>query len=936
MCLEGDAGQDNTPDYFEVTFQGGAETTQMTRFTINGDQDLSGGLSDGDMFFDVNPSLPGAGGHHGFQFDAANSIGVAASDVLGVSVSNEGLFLRVDVQNFEAGDRLAFTIDVDEVERYRTDKIASGVEFEGSYFNAHFVDQNFSFRDLSVSRDVELENNFVQSQNEGIFYDYYDQLFRAGEQIAGDAIDLTRDNEEGFADRTAGAIDAMELIPKPITVSGTVYHDENTNCDHDAQESGIGGVQINLQKLNDSTGKYETVASTRTDALGQYEFGADLGLMPGEYRLIQIQPNGFLDVGASAGHVDGVDTGSVANNVDGRPNVITDISIPLGGTAATNYDFCEVRPASISGHVWHDRNDDGVMAAGEEGIANVLIRVTRVGAKDGVVVDPFAGMDSIYVRTDANGHYRVDALPPGVYEIIEINSNPPSADPLAPYIDGKDSVGNIQGTTVGIKSNDRMSQVVLCAGDEGVEYNFGELKPAEISGYVSVATPEGECLDPTDPSHIGIAGVTIELFDSDGQLVASTLTDGEGRYEFEGLTPGIYTIVEIQPDGYLDGDEHLGDVDSTPTGQNLFNDRFTQVNVSSESVGTNYNFCEHVPAEICGTVYHDRNDNGIQDAGEEGIGGVMMQLFDADGNVIAEQRTDANGDYCFENLYAGEYCVKQDQPAAFVDGKDTLGRVISADGTSNRMGKRQNDEICAITLLGGDRGSDYDFGEIRLASISGSVHADANGDCVFDPAEGDHPLEGVRLVLLDTEGNVVERTTTNSNGDYRFEGLRPGEYTVREVTPDGYLDAGDTVGTVDNETVGQLSNDRISGILLSSGQSAVNYDFCELIPAELCGTVYHDRNDNGRQDAGEEGIENTRIELYGADGNLIASTLTDVNGDYCFENLIPGDYCIKEVQPNNFVDGKDSLGANTTGVGTRKNDEFCNITLRGGRPGNRL
>jgi len=50
--VEGDEGQDTAPDHFEVTFEGGAETTQLTQFTINGDQDLSGAHSSGDIFFD--------------------------------------------------------------------------------------------------------------------------------------------------------------------------------------------------------------------------------------------------------------------------------------------------------------------------------------------------------------------------------------------------------------------------------------------------------------------------------------------------------------------------------------------------------------------------------------------------------------------------------------------------------------------------------------------------------------------------------------------------------------------------------------------------------------------------------------------------------------------------------------------------------------------
>ena len=128
----------------------------------------------------------------------------------------------------------------------------------------------------------------------------------------------------------------------------------------------------------------------------------------------------------------------------------------------------------------------------------------------------------------------MDSLPPGIYEVVEINNYPSNEiDPLASYIDGKDSVGNVGGTTVGAGSNDKVTQIVLCAGDDGVEYNFGELKPAQIGGYVSLTTPEGECLDPTDPNHVGIEGVSIELYDVDGNLVASTQTDSDGHYEFE-------------------------------------------------------------------------------------------------------------------------------------------------------------------------------------------------------------------------------------------------------------------------------------------------------------------------------------------------------------------------------------------------------------------
>ncbi len=810
--LEGDLGQDTTPDYFEVTFQGGADTTQMTQFTINGDQDLNGVRSDGDMFFDENSAPPGTGGSHAFQFNAEGSSGVSASDIVSATVSSDGLLLSVEVNNFEAGDVLAFTIDVDEVEGIRNDKIASGIEFESTQFNAVFVDENYTFEDLNVSVDTIVDETFPQTQVEGLFYDSYDAVQLEGGSVAGQELLLALDNELGQSDRSAGAIDAYELVAKPVTISGTVYHDEDLDCEHDAGEDGIAGVDISLQLLNEQTGSYGQVAATTTDAAGNYEFGVDLNLMPGEYRLVETQPDGYLDVGASAGTVEGTQTGDVSKDSSDNANIISSINIPLGGTAATDYDFKEVRPASIAGNVWHDENNDGVFDPNEQGIANVLIQVTRVGAKDGVTSDPFVDSAPIFVRTDSNGHYNVDALPPGIYEIVEINNYPSGEDPLAAYVDGKDSVGNIRGETVGAKSNDRFSTVTLCADDHGEEYNFGELKPASISGHVSVATPDGDCYDPTDPDYIGIEGVSIELYDQEGNLVDTAATDANGFYEFGDLVPGVYTIVEVQPGGYLDANDSVGSVDGTIEGVRLANDRFQQISISSGDEGVNYDFCEHIPA-----------------------------------------------------------------------------------------------------------------------SISGQVHADSNGDCVFDPSEGDKPIEGVALVLLDADGNEVGRTVTDSQGMYSFDDLPPGEYSVREVQPDGYLDGAEMAGTVHGESIGETTNDLISGITLTSGAAAVNYDFCEHIPATLKGTVYHDINNNGRQDSGEEGIEDVRIVLTDANGVVVSETLTDADGNYCFEDLVAGTYKVQEFQPDGFVDGKDQTGTiDGRSVGEKENDLFCEVTIRGG------
>ena len=65
-------------------------------------------------------------------------------------------------------------------------------------------------------------------------------------------------------------------------------------------------------------------------------------------------------------------------------------------------------------------------------------------------------------------------------------------------------------------------------------------------------------------------------------------------------------------------------------------------------------------------VWLDENADGIQDAGEKGLAGVTVKLLDKDGNPakdfngneVKDQVTDANGNYKFENLPAGEYVVQ--------------------------------------------------------------------------------------------------------------------------------------------------------------------------------------------------------------------------------------------------------------------------------------
>ncbi|MDY0072771.1 MAG: SdrD B-like domain-containing protein [Thauera sp.] len=243
-------------------------------------------------------------------------------------------------------------------------------------------------------------------------------------------------------------------------------------------------------------------------------------------------------------------------------------------------------------------------------------------------------------------------------------------------------------------------------------------------------------------------------------------------------------------------------------------------------------------ASVSGKVYHDRNDNGLPESGEEGIPGVTITLWDNAGNKVATTTTDANGNYSFTNLQPGTYRITEDQPAGWIDGKERVG---SHGGSSP-----ENDVFTGIVLKGGDAAVNYDFGELKSgeASIAGCVYHDANDNGIRDPGEAGIP--GVLITLTDADGN--ERTTvTNAEGCYEFTGLTPGvTYTVTETQPDGWKDGKDTAGTVfDNQE--EAANDRFV-VTPGEDEHGKQWNFGELKPAEgelvVVKTLYEGR-DNG-------------------------------------------------------------------------------------------
>lgn len=578
------------------------------------------------------------------------------------------------------------------------------------------------------------------------------------------------------------------------------------------------------------------------------------------------------------------------------------------------------KPISLAGTVFVDANEDLNIQSSEDRLADVKLELFKLVGGSYVST-------GFTTTTNAQGKYEFGTalkLQPGTYQVRETQPTGYFSVGAKPgKLDGISTVGkNVVGDP------DVLTEITILLGDQhATELNFGEILPSSLGGKVCVSEGGLSCFD-SGATEKPLAGVTVELRDATGKIIATQLTAADGSYSFAGLRPGLYSITELTPLGLIDGEAVSGSIG----GQIANPSEIRQINLQGGVNGTNYDFCELVPSELSGHTYLDQNNNGVRDLGETPLVDVLVSLFDEQGNKVAETRTDAKGFYQFTNLKPGIYRVTEVTPAGYIPGQAAVGTV---NGSATGVNDSTGDVLAQIRLPSGRKGINYDFGEILPGSISGHVMADTNGNCIVD-ATGDRDLEGVTIELLDAAGNVLKTTKTDAQGRYLFDGLLPATYGIREIQPTGYLQGDHSAGSGGGD---DSQPDLITQIIVTSGSRLVDYDFCEVPPAEISGSVYVDANQDCVRDPSEAPIAGVLISLIDQDGNVIATTLTNSDGRYSFKGLKPGSYSVREQQPADYMQGgqkagsgggndsvADVISAITIGAGDSLVDyDFCEI-----------
>ena len=616
------------------------------------------------------------------------------------------------------------------------------------------------------------------------------------------------------------------------SIAGTVYRDDNRSGALNPGEKGYPEQTVHLLDKDGAV-----VATTKTDANGAYSFD---NLPDGTYSVRVVKDGALTDT---------EQTGDPDSTLD---NASEPITLNEANPTKKNVDFGYVPDYFITGTIYRDGNRSGALDSDEKLYEGVTVQLRD---KDGNVVAT--------TTTDADGTYSFDKLPAGTYSVTVVQDGP---------------IASLEQTGDPDATKDNASEPITLNNDNPskTDVNFGYVNNNSLSGTVYRDDSRNEKQDGIEP---GYSGVTVQLLDQDGTVVGTTTTDKDGKYSFEHLPDGTYSVTVVK-DGELTDTEQTEDPDVTKDGAS---EPVTLGEDNPSKDGINFGYVPDY--SIHGLVYRDGDRSESHGATEKGYANQTVQLRDKDGKVVATATTDQDGAYSFTKLPAGDYTVTVVKDGALTD----LDQTEDPDGTK--------DSVSGVISLSNDHRTETDvnFGYIANNSINGTIYRDGDRDGKKGDTEGRY--SGVTVQLLDKDGKVIATTTTDKDGKYSFEHLPDGTYSVK-VVKDGVLADADQTGDPDTT----LDNASKPITLDEKNPTKSDIDFGYVPNNTITGTVYRDDNRDKTINGDEPGLERVSVQLLDEDGKVLQTLDTAADGSYAFQHLKDGTYTVKVVRSSSIKD----------------------------------
>lgn len=620
--------------------------------------------------------------------------------------------------------------------------------------------------------------------------------------------------------------------------------------------------------------------------------------------------------------------------------------------------------AAIGDYVWEDVNDDHVQDASDIPVAGMKVELF-----EGSGLTP---IDS--TETDKDGFYQFTGLTPTAMEKgvavgtqttyrLVFHNNKGKSYYFVKTGAGTDDAIDSDASADTSHATGTISNIVIPTDSKllrdigGTTYYYDDTQDAALVSYSRLGDTVWEDKNRNgaqDAGEPGVEGVPVKLLRDGKETDRSTETDKDGKYFFEELSPGSYSVsfdITKHTNFWWTEADQGGD-DSADSDAKIEATVSPRVRMT-DPVPLEYGDVENLTLDaglvlienkLGDYVWLDEDANGIQDAGEPGLENIAVQLLQ--GGVIKDtQYTDKDGFYQFTGMEPGGYTVVFWRPednteiaglkSAYKFTQTGAAGALDNNTDSDAKPETETARAAGTKAIAVSAGygvhdpltldgvwNSWDAGIVRdlRNSVGDTLWLDLDGNGMMNGAEKGIAGMEVRLVRVDAQGQpdpsaAVLTKETDANGNYEFTNVTPGLYVMQFAKPkDGDAVAGlaeehkadyhyvwtqknaPDANPLDNEqgAASDVDEDGKTGVFeIASIGDYPQIDAGVKLLGAIGDVVWMDADKNGRQDTGEVGAANVSVKLErreNGEWKSVGEKLTDAGGYYLFDQLVGGEY----------------------------------------------
>ncbi len=554
------------------------------------------------------------------------------------------------------------------------------------------------------------------------------------------------------------------------------------------------------------------------DGAGNY--ASRTGFSPGPYFLSSFLLRNNTAIGA--GYID---------------ELYNDLACPYASCGLTSGTAINVAAVNVTGF-------DMALSRGGA-ISGTVINTVGGGPLFGVELKAFntAGDLVAVGRTNPNGKYRLEALPPGIY-YLSTNNSLGFQDELYDSQSCEPFCNPVTGTSVNVVGTGTTSG-----------RNFSLDQSVSVSGVVSNTGPA--------------ANVAVEIYGQIGNLLRSTVTNASGAYTFADLAPGRFYLRTRNLIGRTDDLYYQsGNANNTSTtkpdcvGLACQIRRGTPIDVIAGASFTSANLALLAPAQISGVITNATTSAAMS--------GVTLELIDARGALVGSRSSSAAGAYNFSALAAGNYYLVSRGTPGFVD---LAYPISSCPGSCNGLNGS------AITVSTGATVASINLALATGGSISGTVRNSATN----------LPIPGATVQVYNATAVPVAQIATNPSGNYELSNVANGNFFVRTQNALGFVNE-----VYNNRACGGYC-DLLNGnaVNIAGGVPVGLIDFSLDAGGSISGRITNASNSNG--------IALAELQAIDVNGLIASRSTTNASGNYTLGGLQPGNYKLRTSNTAGFI-----------------------------------